>query len=68
MRHARAASNSSPGPSVQGTMGGPAPSVGSKPGRMQVKMDDSMYLWILVLLEVGTIAWLRAAFSRYHGG
>lgn len=29
---------------------------------------DELYLWALVLLEVGAIAWLRHAFRRHHGG
>jgi hypothetical protein len=68
MRHRVTTSKSAPGPSVQGTLGGPAPAVGSKPGRRQMVMGDEIYLWILVAIEVATIGWLRSAFSRYHGG
>ena len=62
--HATAA----PGPGQQGTMGGPSPAVGSRPGRRQMKLGDEQYLWVLVIIEVGAIAWLRSMFSRYHGG
>lgn len=49
-------------------MGGPAQPVGSRPGRRQVALGDEIYLWILVALEVGFIAYFRSMFSRYHGG
>lgn len=29
---------------------------------------DALYLWVLVGLEVGAIAWLRHTFRRSHGG
>jgi len=29
---------------------------------------DEMYLWLLILLEIGAIAFLRNHFRRYHGG
>jgi hypothetical protein len=31
-------------------------------------VGDVGYLWVLVALEMGTIAWLRNYFRRYHGG
>jgi hypothetical protein len=31
-------------------------------------MDDGMYMWILVAIEIGAIIALRNGFSRYHGG
>lgn len=31
-------------------------------------MDDGTYMWILVAIELGVIAFLRSTFSRYHGG
>lgn len=63
-----AGTRSAPSPGVQGTPGGVAPAVGARPGKRTVQMGDEFYLWVLVLAEVGAIAWLRASFSRYHGG
>lgn len=63
-----AGTRSAPSPGVQGTLGGPAPAVGARPGKRIGAVGDEMYLWVLVLAEVGAIAWLRASFSRYHGG
>lgn len=40
----------------------------SKPGRMNLMVGDEAYLWGLVLLEVGMMAFLRKHFRRYHGG
>lgn len=51
-----------------GMLGGVKQAVGSAPGRKPLMLGDEMYLWILVLLEVGAITWARSAFSRYHGG
>lgn len=65
---ARATSRSGPQPGVQGTLGGPAPAVGSRPGKRNMQLGDEVYLWILLALEIGAISWLRSAFSRYHGG
>jgi hypothetical protein len=48
--------------------GGLRAGIGTRPGRMQVQLGDEAYLWVLVLLEVGAIAWLRSAFRRHHGG
>jgi hypothetical protein len=61
-----AASNPTPSGIPQGTMGGIAAS--GRPGRPQIMVGDEMYLWILVLLEVGAQAILRKQFRRYHGG
>lgn len=61
-------SRSAPGPGVQGTMGGPAPAVGPRPGKRYPAFGDEVYLWVLIGLEVGAIAFLRSAFKRYHGG
>jgi hypothetical protein len=33
-----------------------------------VPQGDAAYLWVLVILEVLAISWLRQAFKRYHGG
>jgi hypothetical protein len=33
-----------------------------------MKIGDEGYLWILIALELGAIAWLRHAFKRRHGG
>lgn len=61
-------SRSAPGPGVQGTLGGPAPAVGARPGRRALQVGDEMYLWVLVIVEVAIIANFRRMFSRYHGG
>lgn len=53
---------------TQGTTGGPSPAVGPRPGKRYMVLGDEVYLWILVAAEVGLIAFLRSAFSRYHGG
>lgn len=49
----------------QGTPGGAAT---SKPGSRQLMLGDEMYLWVLVFLEVGLMAFLRKNFRRHHGG
>lgn len=56
------------GVAPQGTLGGLKGVVGTRPGRMQVRIGDEGYLWVLIALEVGAIAWLRKAFRRHHGG
>ena len=61
-------SNTTPSGGPQGTQGGVRQAVGSRPGSRPVQLGDEMYLWILVGLEVGAIAWLRSAFRRHHGG
>ena len=33
-----------------------------------IPQGDALYLWVLVILEVLAISWLRTAFKRYHGG
>jgi hypothetical protein len=54
---------------AQGTLGGRVQGiVGSKPGKMQLRIGDEGYLWLLIALEVGAMAWLRQAFRRHHGG
>jgi hypothetical protein len=39
-----------------------------RPGRMQLRLGEEAYLWLLVGVEVLTLAWLRHAFRRSHGG
>lgn len=58
-----------------GTMGGPSlmgnqprSKVGTKPGRKQLLLGDEVYLWILVLIEVFLIGFLRQKTRRHHGG
>jgi hypothetical protein len=64
-----ARSNTASGaPGTQGTLGGIRTAVGGRPGSRSMPMGDEVYLWILLALEVGAISWLRATFSRYHGG
>lgn len=55
-------------PHGQGTFGGLRHAVGGRPGSRPLVLGDEMYLWLLVLAEVGVIAYCRKAFSRYHGG
>lgn len=61
-------SRSAPSAGATGTLGGKAAAVGARPGRRSIQLGDEMYLWILVFLEVGFIAYFRTVFSRYHGG
>jgi len=62
-------SNTNPTGIPQGTLGGRGANAASRrPGRRTVNLGDEMYLWILVLLEVGTMGWLRHQFRRHHGG
>jgi hypothetical protein len=60
-----------------GSVGGMGGTIGGKPsmaagrvkaGGKQVMLGDEVYLWILVLLEVGAMAWARQSFRRHHGG
>jgi len=52
-----------------GTIGGKGRlAAGLRPGRYSMKIGDEGYLWILIALELGAIAWLRHAFKRRHGG
>jgi len=68
MRARFATSNPNPTGMKQGTMGGPAPAAGSRPGTRSLQVGDEFYLWLLLLLEVGTMAALRKKFRRHHGG
>lgn len=65
---ARTISRAAPGPGVQGTMGGPAPATGSRPGKRTMQFGDEVYLWILVAVEAALIGAFRSIFKRYHGG
>ena len=56
------------GQGPQGTLGGIKSAIGARPGSVPIKLGDEVYLWILVLVEVGLIAWLRSTFKRHHGG
>lgn len=49
-----------------GTLGG-IKAAGSRPGT-KLMVGDEMYLWLLVLLEVGALAALRQKFRAHHGG
>lgn len=72
MAHARThvKHGASTGIGAQGTLGGTAKKSagGTKPGMRQLAIGDAGYLWLLVGLEVATIAYLRQAFRRHHGG
>jgi hypothetical protein len=60
-----ASSNPTPSGVPQGTPGGTTRAMA---GSMTSSMGSEMYLWVLVILEVGAIAWLRKSFRRHHGG
>jgi len=68
MRARFATSNPRPSGIAQGTMGGPAPAAGARPGSRPLLLGDEMYLWALVLLEVAAMGALRRKFRRHHGG
>lgn len=63
-----ASSNPTPSGLPQGTMGGPATAAGARPGSRSLLLGEEVYLWILVLLEVATMGYLRRHFRRRHGG
>lgn len=50
-----------------GTLGGLKRATGAGPG-MKFAVGDEGYLWLLVILEVITMGYLRKRFKRYHGG
>lgn len=60
-------SNPTPSGVGQGTMGGRKASLGGRPGT-KLMVGDEGYLWLLVLLEVAAMYFLRRHFRRYHGG
>lgn len=63
-----ATSTPSPGAGgTGGTLGGRKMATGAGPG-MKLAVGDEGYLWILVIVEVLTMAFLRKRFKRYHGG
>ena len=59
-------SNPSPSGVSQGTPGGRG--ITARAGSRSLQVGDEMYLWLLVLIEVFTLAALRNKFRRYHGG
>ena len=65
-----AASNPTPsGHHNSGTLGGQSRmGIGARPGGKQLALGDEVYLWILVLVEVGLMGWARQQFRRHHGG
>ena len=63
-----ASSNPTPSGIRQGTMGGPAPAAGARPGARSLMLGDEVYLWALVFMEVGVMCFLRNKFRRHHGG
>lgn len=52
---------------MSGTPGGRG-RMGMRPGARSINVGDEMYLWLLVLLEVGFLGFLRHRFRRHHGG
>ena len=62
-----ATSNATPSGVPQGTLGGVKSAAGRKPGN-KLMVGDEGYLWILLLLELVAMAFLRKHFRRYHGG
>lgn len=68
-RNAAASNTQQPGAGTGGTLGGkPTRGVGRRPSVPSLNFDDSMYLWILTLIEVFLIGVLRKHFKRHHGG
>lgn len=66
---ARAAtSNPRPTRMMGGTPGGVRAQQAGSTQPKGLKLGDEVYVWILVALEIGAIAWLRQAFRRHHGG
>lgn len=51
-----------------GTMGGRKSPIGGRPGSRSIQVGDEMYLWLLVIIEVATMGYLRHHFRRHHGG
>lgn len=50
-------------------MGGTGRAAAATPGgRLLGLVDEVTYLWVLVGLEVGALAYMRKHFRRYHGG
>jgi hypothetical protein len=68
MRSVKGRATSAASPGAQGTLGGVPHTAGPPPGRVPAVLGEEVYLWILVVLEVGVIAYFRTALSRYHGG
>lgn len=63
------ASNTKPAGGTGGTLGGQkARSAGRRPGSLNINVGDEKYLWLLVILEVATLGYLRHHFRRHHGG
>lgn len=60
-------SNATPSGVQQGTLGGIAPAAGGRPG-MKLMVGDEVYLWILVVIEVLLMGYLRKLSRRHHGG
>lgn len=65
----RNSSTSNPNPSgvQQGTLGGRSAAGGIRPG-LKLNVGDEIYLWILLILELMAMGYLRHHFRRYHGG
>jgi len=61
-----ATSNATPSGVQNGTPGG-RKATGRRPG-MALMVGDEHYLWLLVILEILTMVFLRNHFRRYHGG
>lgn len=60
-------SNTNPAGGTGGTLGGRKMSTGMSPG-MKLAIGDEGYLWLLVIIEVLAMGYLRKRFKRYHGG
>ena len=53
----------------QGSPGGQTRAAAAKQVRAAATVSGpTMYLWILVAIEVALMGWLRHSFRRYHGG
>lgn len=64
--HGTRMSNPTPSGVSQGTPGGRTAG-GRRPG-MKLMLGDEMYLWMLLVIELLAMGFLRKHFRRYHGG
>ncbi|MDE2101933.1 MAG: hypothetical protein KGL39_32100 [Patescibacteria group bacterium] len=51
---------------TQGTPGG-MKAAGGRPGK-KLQAGDEVFLWVLVILEILAMVFLRNQFRRHHGG
>lgn len=64
--HGAASNAHTSGAPNAGTPGGRA--VGKGGVNLPIVNEEVTWLWVLVILEVGLMAYMRNHFRRYHGG